>query len=58
MFFLGNSLAYVVVGTAGAQTCRSLGHHILHPQILSLLVLLKPAELSSVEQTAPSDKNS
>ena len=27
---------------AGAQTCRSLGHHLL--QILRLLVLLKPAD--------------
>ena len=24
------------------QPCRSLGHHLLHPQILILLVLLKP----------------
>ena len=27
-------------GAAGAQTCRSLGHHLLHPKILRLLVLL------------------
>ena len=49
---------------AGAQTHRSLGHHLLHPQILRLLVLLKPArfeaktELSSIKQTAPADPNS
>ena len=24
----------VSTGAAGAQTCRSLGHHLLHPQIL------------------------
>ena len=29
----------VSTGAAGAQTCRSLGHHPLHPLILRLLVL-------------------
>ena len=32
----------VSMGAAGAQIRRSLGHHLLHPQILRLLVLLKP----------------
>ena len=36
---------WVSTGAAGAQTQRSLGHHLLHPQILRLLVLLKPADL-------------
>ena len=49
-------------GAAGAQTRRTLGHHILHPQILRLLVLLKPADFeaqsSFSEQTAPADPNS
>jgi hypothetical protein len=35
-------------GAAGAQTRRSLRHHLLHPQILRLLVIL---------QTAPADPN-
>ena len=30
----------VSTGAAGAQTCRSLGNHLLHPQILRFLVLL------------------
>ena len=30
----------VSTGAAGAQTHRSLEHHLLHPQILGLLVLL------------------
>ena len=29
--------------STGAQTCRSLGHHLLHPLILRLLVLCAPA---------------
>ena len=37
-----NSSEYVNMGAVGAQTRRSLGHHLLHPQILRLLVLLKP----------------
>ena len=32
-------------GAAGARTHRSLGHHLLHPQILRLLVLCAPADL-------------
>ena len=50
----------VRVGAAGAQTRRSMEHHLLHPQILKLLVLLKPADFeahSSLEQTAPTDLN-
>ena len=51
------------MGEAGAQTCRSLGHHLLHMQILRLLLLCAPAdfkvpELSSIEQTAPANLNS
>ena len=34
----------VSTGAAGARTHRSLGHHLLHPQILRLLVLLKPVD--------------
>ena len=37
----------VSMGEAGAQTRRSLGHHLLHPQILRLLVLLKPADFEA-----------
>ena len=47
----------VSMGAAGAQICRSFGHHLLHLHILRLLVLLKPADfeaqLSSIEKTAP-----
>ena len=32
---------------AGAPTCRSLGHHLLHPQIVRLSVLLKPADFEA-----------
>ena len=42
----------VSMGAVGAQTCRSLGHHLLHPQILTvqlpenqLVVLLKLNEV-------------
>ena len=31
---------FVSMGASGAQTCRSLGHHLLHLQILRLLVIL------------------
>ena len=31
--------------STGAQTRRSLGHHLLHLQILRFLVLLKPTEI-------------
>ena len=34
-------------GAVVAQTCRSLGHHLLHLQILRLLVLLKPADFEA-----------
>ena len=34
----------VSMGAADAQTRRSLGHHLLHSQILRLLVLFKPAD--------------
>ena len=32
---------------AGAQTGRSLGHHLLHPQILRILVLLKSVDFEA-----------
>ena len=34
-------------GAAGAQTCRSLGHHLLHPLIFRLLVLCAPADFGA-----------
>ena len=37
----------VSTGAAGAQTCRSLGNHLLHPQILRLLVLCAPADFEA-----------
>ena len=37
----------VSTGTAGARICRSLRHHLLHLQILSLLVPLKPADFEA-----------
>ena len=37
----------VSTGAAGAQTRRSLGHHLFHPQILRLLVLLKPPDFET-----------
>ena len=52
----------VSTGAAGAQTRRSLGHHLLQPLILRLLVLCAPADFeaqsSLIEQTAPADPNS
>ena len=39
----GNTLARM--DAAGAQTCRALGHRLLHPTILRQLVLLTPANL-------------
>ena len=53
----------VSTGAAGAGTHRTLRHCLLHPLILRLLVLLKPADfeapqLSSIEQTLPTDPNS
>ena len=50
----------VSMGAAGAQTCRSLGHHLLHPLILRLLVLCAPAVLRSralQDAPAPADPN-
>ena len=43
----GLSLAGARPGVAGAQTRRSLGHHLLLPQILRLLVLLKPSDFEA-----------
>ena len=46
---------------AGAQTRRSLGHHLLHPLILRLLVLYAPAVLrprALQDAPAPADPNS
>ena len=37
----------------GARTLRSLGHHLLHPLILRLLVLCAPSDF--IEQTACPD---
>ena len=34
----------VSTGAAGARTLRSLGHQLLHPLILRLLVLYAPAD--------------
>ena len=34
-------------GSAGAQTHRSLGHHLLHPLILRLFVLCLPADFEA-----------
>ena len=45
---------------AGAQTRRSLGHHLLHPLILRLLVLCAPAVLRTralQHAPAPADPN-
>ena len=48
-------------GAAGAQTRRSLGHHLLHPLILRLLVLCAPTVLrprALQDAPAPADPNS
>ena len=37
----------VSTGAAGAQTCRSLGNHLLHPQILRLWLLLAPTDFEA-----------
>jgi hypothetical protein len=37
----------VSTGAAGARTHRSLGHHLLHPLILRLLVLCAPADFEA-----------
>ena len=34
-------------GAAGARTHRSLGHHLLHPLILRILVLCAPADFEA-----------
>ena len=39
----------VRTGAAGARTRRSLGHHLLHPLILRLLVLCAPADCKNPE---------
>ena len=49
------------MGAAGARTRKSLGHHILHPLILRLLVLYAPAVLrpkALQDAPAPADPNS
>ena len=51
----------VSAGAAGARTHRSLGHHILHPLILRLLVVCAPAVLrprALQDAPAPADPNS
>ena len=51
----------VSTGAAGAQTRRFLGHHLLHPLILRLLVLCAPAVLrprALQDAPAPADLNS
>ena len=56
-----NSSECVSMSAAGAQTRRSLGHHLLHPLILRLLVLCAPAVLRSralQDAPAPADPNS
>ena len=37
----------VSTGAAGARTRRSLGHHLLHPLILRLLVLCAPSDFDA-----------
>ena len=41
----GNALARTVA--VGARTCRSLGHHLLHPLILRLVVLCTSADFEA-----------
>ena len=51
----------VRAGAAGARTRRSLGHQLLHPLILRLLVLCAPAVLrprALQDAPAPADSNS
>ena len=53
----GNALA----SAAGAQTRRSLGHHLLHQMILRLQVLCAPTVLRPrplQDAPAPTDPNS
>ena len=67
MIFLLNSLFLDVTrecvraGAAGARTGRSLGHHLLHPLNLRLLVPCAPAVLRPrvlQDAPAPADPNS
>ena len=51
----------VSAGAAGVQTRRSLGHHLLHPLILRLLVLCAPSVLrprALQDAPAPAGPNS
>ena len=51
----------VRAGAVGARTRRSLGHHLLHPLILRLLVLCAPTVLrprALQDAPAPADPNS
>ena len=51
----------VSTGAAGAQNRRSLGHQLLHPLIMRLLVLCAPAVLrprALQDAPAPTDPNS
>ena len=61
-YFKGSTFRECVrAGAAGARTRRSLGHHLLHPLILRLLVLCAPAVLrprALKDAPAPSDPNS
>ena len=44
---IGSGRECVSTGAAGAHTRRSLGHHLLHPLILRLLVLCAPADFEA-----------
>ena len=63
-FVLLLSMECVRAGAAGAQTHRSLRHHLLHPQIWRLLVLrintsrFWDPELFSKKHVVPADRNS
>ena len=51
----------VRAGAAGSRTRRSLGHHLLHPLILRLVVLYAPTVLrprALQDAPAPADPNS
>ena len=54
------SREYVSTGAAGARTRRSLGHLLLHPLILRVLILCAPAVLgfrALQDAPAPADPN-
>ena len=58
---IGRYRECVSMGAEGAPTDRSLGHHLLHPLIFSLLVLCAPAVLrprALQDAPAPADPNS